>query len=323
MTSTALALVNDGRYMNSIPAMAEQFARSGMCPDTFRNKPDDVAVIAYSLAALDVRLTFPTLAQCYVVHGKPGLMAQLQSTLAARHGVDIHPAIDAQGRQRSTPEVGIVEVCRPGQPPVEVTFTMAEANKAGLTKPAKSGERSMYDKWPTNMLVARATTRAISWYCPAAKLGLAAAGAVDVDELDQVDRVEGPGYATPPDTGDQPDEGPPPRSTAPDGSTIPEHLREPALSDDDRGTLLRAIDALNDAERETLRQLGRDLGIPNIRSRQATRAHGALMFRLISEVSSAGAHADVIDAEEVPDDVRDDQPETTYSPDDPERPFSE
>src|SRR6185312_11023102 len=84
-------IVTDDRYMDRIPVMAEQFAKSGLCPAVFKGKPDDVAVIAYSLADLGLRLTLNTLPQCYVIHGRPGFMAQLQAGAASRHGYTIRP----------------------------------------------------------------------------------------------------------------------------------------------------------------------------------------------------------------------------------------
>lgn len=182
--------LTDEHYLSRIPALAQQLARSGMCPESFKGKPDDIAIVGYSLADNGLRLSINTLPQCYVVHGRPGYMAQIQTAMAAMHGVTIRPVGSKCDETSAT-----VEVILPDRSRHEVTFTMKEADAAGLTKPSKSGAPSMYKLWPTNMLVARATTRAIGWYCPAVKLGLA--GTVDMEELDVIDA----------ETVDEPDSG--------------------------------------------------------------------------------------------------------------------
>lgn len=45
-------------------------------------------------------------------------------------------------------------------------FSRADADKAGLTKPTRNGEPSMYDKHPRNMYWARAMSNGVRWYCP-------------------------------------------------------------------------------------------------------------------------------------------------------------
>jgi len=48
----------------------------------------------------------------------------------------------------------------------ESRYTIADADKAGLTKPSRNGEPSMYAKHPKNMLWARAMSNGVRWYCP-------------------------------------------------------------------------------------------------------------------------------------------------------------
>lgn len=183
MTSTEIerhqgntVALTDEHYLSRLPQLAEQLAHSGMCPEAFKGKPNDICIIGYSLADNGLRLSINTLPQCYVVKGRPGYMAQIQTAMAALHGIDIHPV-----GHRCDENSATVEVILPNGQRHEVTFTMEEARRAGLDK--TPGE--MYRKFPTNMLVARATTRAISWYCPAVKLGLA--GTIDMEELGVID----------------------------------------------------------------------------------------------------------------------------------------
>lgn len=177
-------IVTDDRYMDRIPAMAEQFARSNLCPEAFRGKPNDVAIIGYSLADLGLRMTINTLPHCYVVHGRIGVDSQLQAGLAARCGYTTRPKPNVCNESTATVQI----VDRDGHLH-EVTFTMVDAERAGLTKPSKTGEPSMYKKYPREMLIARATTRAIKWHAPEVMLGLA--GTANAFESDVVDVDQG------------------------------------------------------------------------------------------------------------------------------------
>lgn len=195
MTSTELerhtgnsAAITDEHYLNRLPALAEQFAKSSMCPEHFRGKPADIEITAWGLAENGIRLNPLTLKQCFVIKGSPGYGAQLQSTMAALHGIDIHP-IDT----RCTADSATVEVVMPNGARYEVTFTMEEARTAKLDK--NPGE--MYLKWPGNMLVARATTRAIDRHCPAVKLGLA--GSINMADLHS---IEAESHDIDPETGE-------------------------------------------------------------------------------------------------------------------------
>jgi hypothetical protein len=153
--------------------MAEQLAKSSMCPETWRIKagePEhvkeqkiaDLCIIGHSLAELDFRLTVNTLPQCYVVHGRPGFMAQLQVALAARHGCRIVP-LD----EESDDKAAHVHVLGKDSKWHKVSVTMAEATKAGWDK-KNPNYRTMGDR----MLMARAVTKAISLHCPEAKFAL-------------------------------------------------------------------------------------------------------------------------------------------------------
>ena len=173
-------VVSDQRYMDRLEKMAETFARSNLCPEAFRGRPNDVAVIGYSLADIGLRLTLSTLNQCYVVHGRTGLMAQLQAGIAERYGYRIKPV-----EKKCSDEIGVVEITDLDGEIHEVEFTKADAAKAGLWGDAKK----LYGKYPKDMLIARATTRAIKRHAPAVLLGLAGAGIEPVG-LEDVERVE-------------------------------------------------------------------------------------------------------------------------------------
>lgn len=172
-------VVTDDRYMDRLPKMSEVFARSGLCPTEFRGKPADVEVIGYSLADLGLRLTLSTLSHCYVVHGRPGYEAQLQVGIAERFGYTIQPVTAKCDDTSAT-----VKIISPDGEMHEVTFTMDDARKAGLAA------KDMYKKFPRDMLIARAQTRAIKWHASQVLLGLSGGEFRGMDDVDVADAVE-------------------------------------------------------------------------------------------------------------------------------------
>jgi hypothetical protein len=139
-------------------------ARSPMSPDRFKAKPDEILIAYFGLHDIGVRPGPNSLHKCYVVKGKPGYMAQLQKAVAHRHGWDVEPV-----EGRCDHESATVRIRRSGtdEPWRHVTFTMEDAVRAGLPD-----SNPTYKTYPTDMLIARATTRAIGRYCPEVLLGI-------------------------------------------------------------------------------------------------------------------------------------------------------
>lgn len=158
--STELALVDDRHYMDRLPALADRLAKSQLIPKRFQNKPDDIAVIGYTLADLDVRLTPATLAQMYAVDNTPGFMAQIQSVLAARHGCPVVPLDD-----QSDDTIGRCLIRSKDGKWRTVDVTIDEAKAAGWYD-----RNPNYKTQPKNMLLNRAVTKAVRLHCPEAKL---------------------------------------------------------------------------------------------------------------------------------------------------------
>lgn len=72
---------------------------------------------------------------------------------------------------------------------VEVSFTIDDAKRAGLTNPTKSGEPSMYEKYPRNMLFNRCITNFQRWHDPAATAGLTVLTEDEAEEITATDPV--------------------------------------------------------------------------------------------------------------------------------------
>jgi hypothetical protein len=105
----------------------------------------------------------------------------------------------------------------------------------------------------------------------------------------------------------------PPRSVAPDGSTIPEALREPECPQEWRAEILARLEVLEPEVIAALEQWRDELGLPNVRSHRFTKAHGALVMRLIHEATGPALFVAV--DEPTPASVHDDAPEA-YEPHD-------
>src|SRR4030095_16702059 len=136
--------------------MAKTIASSNLCPASLRGKPADVFVV---LARGQEMGLSPMLAlqNLYVVNGKIGISADLMRArcLEQPDGVAFDVA-EADAKH------AVVRVMKPQwSQPVDVRFDVTEAQTAGLIKP-----ESNWSKWPQDMNVARATSRAARRYFP-------------------------------------------------------------------------------------------------------------------------------------------------------------
>jgi hypothetical protein len=89
----------------------------------------------------------------FSIEGKVELASSEMLALLMRGGVRIQWV-------RSDHEVAHVKMERPGQPPHEETFTIDDAKRAGLAS------KSIWQKYPKNMLRARCASNAARWYAP-------------------------------------------------------------------------------------------------------------------------------------------------------------
>lgn len=181
------ALVRLERELALLDRQAEIMARSKLVPQAFREKPEDIKLVGLVTHSLEVPFNLQTLSQFYVVRpkkklpngewvedpeagGRVGMMAQLQTALAARHGYRLRVV-------ESNEEYATVAIRRPGENEEHrITFTMAQARRANLHK-----RNPNYESWPAEMLLARACTRAIKQYASEVTLGLGG-GPVTIDE---------------------------------------------------------------------------------------------------------------------------------------------
>ena len=292
------------RPASSLPAQFKD-------PATGQPKLDDLTLAALWLDAIDVP-PIPNLPQLYVVKGRVGMMAELQRALLARAGYDLEVV-------EQTAEYATVRIAPPGQgfkPPV--TVTIGDAEKAGWTRRSSANVPSNYETIPDRMLAARACTKAISLYAPGVIHGIVA----PADKIAPLDTSDPVALSRAGEEGDEPsgpvrdESGPdgqgggvPPRSLSPSGATIPPHLREAEVDPETRVMLVERLQQMPEEPRLALAVEARQLGVPNVKSGWFTKAHAALVERLIEEHVGSW----------VPDEVHDDLPEANTSEEGGER----
>lgn len=134
-------------------AYAEQIAKSGLIPDTFRRKPENILVAMEWGRELGLT-PIASLNEIYVVHGSPSLSAKSMLMLARRAGHRV--------RVTSEPESATCEIVRADDLdfPHSVTYTLGDAKRAGLM--GNTGWKND----PSTMLRWRAVANAVRLACP-------------------------------------------------------------------------------------------------------------------------------------------------------------
>jgi hypothetical protein len=152
--------------------LAEQIARTDFVPDGLKgNVP---AVMAAMLKGHEVGMApMQSLSHIHVIKGKPTISAEGQRALvlAAGHSIRV---------KKLSPEQCTLVGTRAGESDgTEVTYTLAEAKSAGIAR------GNNWQNHPTDMLLARASTRLCRAVFPDVTGGLASAEEVyDLEESD-------------------------------------------------------------------------------------------------------------------------------------------
>ena len=152
--------------------MAQAIAKAGaLLPPQYNGNPGAVLLITQwaTTRGIDVMTAMHNVA---FVKGKPVVDATMQRALAERAGYE--PRVVAADRTSAT-----VEVWRGDRKIGSATYTQDDATVAGLAL------KENWQRNPEDMLVARATTRALKRHAPSVMLGVLAE-----DELDHVDPVQ-------------------------------------------------------------------------------------------------------------------------------------
>lgn len=132
--------------------VAQMIVGSGLAPKSVKT-PEDAMVIMMTGRELGIS-TMKALRSIHVIEGKPSMSADLMVGL-----VKASPACEYFMLVKSTAEIAIYRTKRRGEPePVEMSFTFAEAQRAGVTG------KAVWKSYPAAMLRARCSsglTRAV------------------------------------------------------------------------------------------------------------------------------------------------------------------
>lgn len=159
-------------------SLADRIARTDFVPEGLRGKPE--AVMAAMLKGHEVGMApMQALSHIHVIKGKVGISAEGQRglVLAAGHSIRV---------KKLDPTVCTLVGTRKGETEsTEITYTLDEAKKAGIAK------GNNWQNHPTDMLLARATTRLCRAVFPDVTGGLAATE--ELYDIDAADAGEEPG----------------------------------------------------------------------------------------------------------------------------------
>lgn len=156
----ALAILNPS-MMEALDKLAANIAQSSLIPDSLRGKPRDVLVVLMTGAELGIQ-PMQAIRGISVIKGKPALSADLLVSLVKQRK-DICEQLQLV---KATPQVVTYRAKRAGEDPTEMSFTIEDAQRAGLTS------SEMYKKWPLQMLRARCATMICRAVFPDVALGI-------------------------------------------------------------------------------------------------------------------------------------------------------
>jgi hypothetical protein len=190
------------RDLPSAITLARMIATSPLCPLALRGREADLLLVMMTGAEIGLT-TMQSLRNLYIVEGRIGMSAALIRGRCQKHAdCALFEVAEADAAH------AVVEVRKRGWPESRrVSWSIADAERAGLIK--EDQPDSLWRRWPQEMCVARATTRAASMYFPEITSGLlseedlrdmstaaAAAGTPAVTALPIAGRA--PGVVTPP-----------------------------------------------------------------------------------------------------------------------------
>jgi RecT family len=188
------------RDLPSAITLARMIATSPLCPLALRGREADVLLVMMTGAEIGLT-TMQSLRNLYIVEGRIGMSAALIRGRCQKHAdCALFEVAEADAAH------AVVEVKKRGWPQARrVAWSIADAERAGLIK--EDQPDSLWRRWPQEMCVARATTRAASMYFPEITSGLlseedlrdmssAAAAAPAPVTLPRASRA--PGMVTPP-----------------------------------------------------------------------------------------------------------------------------
>lgn len=139
---------------------AEFVATSDLVPKALQNKPANCFLVMQKAYALSLPWDV-AMSGIHVIDSKVTPGAKLLRMLLRKAGHDFDPHTVTDKEAKAT----LTLLHRPTKP-VDVSYTLAEAQAAGLTG------KQVWKNHVKSMLVAAVTRRAVDWYCPEVAMGL-------------------------------------------------------------------------------------------------------------------------------------------------------
>ena len=139
--------------------VARAFKESGMFPDLQSEAQAVVKIVAGQEVGFGPMAAMQAV---QMIQGRPTFSANALAALVKRH-----PAYNYRTREH-TAEVCSIEFFEDGEPCGISTFSMADAQAAGLNR------NQTWEKYPKAMLFARALSQGVRWYAPDVTAGAAA-----------------------------------------------------------------------------------------------------------------------------------------------------
>ena len=150
------------RDLPSAITLARLIASSPLCPPPLRGREADVLLVMMTGAEMGLT-TMQALRNLHVINGRIGMSAAM-----IRSRCQSHPDCELFEVAEADATHAAIEVKKRGWSERRlVPWTIAEAERAELVQPD-----SLWKRWPQEMCVARATTRAATMYFPEVTSGI-------------------------------------------------------------------------------------------------------------------------------------------------------
>lgn len=147
--------------LRGLYALAQAMVASGYFPDVRHVSQALVRLVVGQKLGLS---PFEAMTGIYFVNGKLAMSASLLASLIKRSGRYDYRVVELSNEQCV---IRFFERRGEGWEPIgESIFTLSDARRAGLVRPG-----SGWEKYPRNMLFARALSNGARWFCPDAILG--------------------------------------------------------------------------------------------------------------------------------------------------------
>lgn len=173
MSSESAMVLGNGAALDQALTLSNRLAKSGLIPRALQNKPDDVLVVLLRGQELGLG-PMQALAGIHVIEGKGVCSADLIVGLCARR----REVCEYFRLVESSADRAVYETKRAGSPePTRLTFTMADAQRAGLTG------KDNWKRHPAAMLRARCSAQLARAVYPDLAMGL-----YDTDEAEDFSR---------------------------------------------------------------------------------------------------------------------------------------